>query len=64
MRRSKSKYDKCKYKRCTYRRTHPLDKPRYCAKHVDKVLGVVGAATHFEYKEVPLKQRIKSFIWK
>lgn len=38
--RAQSKREKCKYKRCMSKRFYPVDKPRYCGKHVDKIIVV------------------------
>lgn len=42
--KAKSKLEKCKYKRCMYKRLYPLTKPRYCAKHVER-MGIISLET-------------------
>lgn len=67
--KAKSKIEKCKYKRCMYKRTHPLEKPRYCAKHVDIAISSLKPPAVIVDNEPKLNQptlaeRIMAFILK
>lgn len=67
--KAKSKLEKCKYKRCMYKRTMPIEKPRYCGKHVDIALASLNTPTPIVDNEPKLNQptlgeRIMAFVWK
>lgn len=52
--RAKTKEEKCKYKRCLAKKFYPVENPRYCGKHVDKL----------EYKEAIATSSVdNSYPW-
>lgn len=71
--KAKNKSEKCKLGRCLGKKVYPIEKPRFCAKHVDKAEApvfteVVAKSAERDYEsEVPtgksFLQHIKSFIF-